>query len=52
MTQQQNKVKAWLSQLVDPNEKIFSKSESATKRIAFITDDGTLGVYCGAQFSQ
>ena len=25
MTQQQNKVKAWLSQLVDPNEKIFSK---------------------------
>lgn len=26
MTQQQNKVKAWLSQLVDPNEKIFSKA--------------------------
>ncbi len=25
MTQQQNKVKAWFSQLVDPNEKIFSK---------------------------
>ena len=25
MEQKQNKVKAWFSQLVDPNEKIFSK---------------------------
>ena len=25
MTQEQNKVKAWFSQLLDPNEKIFSK---------------------------
>jgi hypothetical protein len=34
------------------NEKIFSKSESATNRIAFITDDGTFKTDCEAHSSQ